>query len=530
MTSARRIRELADALTATNGESAERPDCLDLRGRLDRAQVVGWAEVLATLPIAGIESVTAIDAVGDPVCLGAADGDHVDQDLRIQVRKARSPTTVFCITEDGVSAVFADHGAIAAVRQVWVAGDFAPFKTESCQVAPWEADATLIPTTVEETRAPDPRRLVKDFVGNRVPKSVFPYLLASEAPTTSEVFERWRDLSVVRMLNSLVNEVQSTDLEQVVITGTRPRKIKYDLKPPYSEALFAAATAATRWIYASGRDVDTRFALFTYELSREWPDTLSLKEGFEAKGESALEAASTAFRAHVQETSKDMLKSLGDLRKTLSEEVTKVVAQTRELMTTMWRDFMVAATSFLGRVVLLGSDKPLSNPWPLEFLLIGTALFLCFSLILSLKTNAKFMAISDASRVEWRKKLYGFMSVDDFQKLSDEPINQAVREYKQVARRIVIAYATVVLCLLWTAWGAKGTASHVDGVGGAQAQHRSSDTVSGGSSTSPPPVPAASSPPSGPDSKNVPIKKAGQQVGTQPSKPPATTASDTGRR
>lgn len=453
MTSATKIRELVDALIAAGGRSSESLDRLDLYGRLDQVQLSVWAEVLVALPVVGVVSVSAIDALGDQVDLTSAAAELVDQELRIQVSKLTSPTTAFCLTTDGVDAVFADFEVSSTIRQVWVACDFEPFETESCRVAPWTDDASEVPKADEEARAPDPRRLVKDFVGGRVPKSVFPYLLTSGMPKPSKVFDKWKDIAVVRLLYSLVNEVLSTAGEEVVITGTRPRKIDCNLMAPYSDELLAAATEAASWVYASGRDVDTRFALFTYELSREWPDALTFKDGFAARCEHALEAAKTAFRAHVQETSKDTLKSLGDLRKTLSEEVTKVVAQTRDLLGTMWRDFMVAATAFLGRVVLLGSDKPLSNPVPLKMLLSGAAIFLIFSLFLSLRANAKFMGISDASRLEWRRKLYGFMTDDDFNKLSDVPLCDSTREYKRVTRWVILAYVAVIASLLWSAWG-----------------------------------------------------------------------------
>lgn len=453
MTSARKVSELIDDLVAAGGTSSERLDRLDLRGRLDQAQLRSLADVAAAVPMVGIVSVSAIDALGDQVDLTAASPELVGQELRIQVSKSSGATTVFCLTPDGVGAVFADLDVSSTVRQVWVACDFDSFKTESCSVDPWTDDSLAVPSEDEGARVPDPRRLVKDFVGGRVPKSVFPYLLTSSVPAPSRIFEKWKDLSVARLLHSLVNEVISADEAEIVITGTRPRKISSNLNAPYSDELFTAATNAARWIYASGRDVDTRFALFTYELSREWPDSLALKDGFAVRGENALEAAKTAFRAHVQETSKDTLKSLGDLRKTLSEEVTKVVSQTRELLGTMWRDFMVAVTAFLGRVVFLGSDKPLSDPAPLKALLSGAAIFLLLSLVLTLRANAKFMEISDASRSEWRRKLYGFLSDDDFRKLSDVPLADSTREYKRTVRWVSVSYVVVIACLLWNAWG-----------------------------------------------------------------------------
>ena len=485
MTSAKRIRELVDILVASGGTSTERLDRLDLTGRPSQAELAAWAEVAAALPILGVTSVSAMDALGDEIDLAAAPGG---EEIRFQVGKTVSATTAFCLTVDGVRTAFADFEASPLFRQVWVACDFASFRTESCRVDPWDDEACEVAAADNELRVQDPRRLVKDFVGKRVPKSVFPHLLASDKPAASAVFDAWQALAVPRLLHSLVNEVVATDIEQLIITGTRPRKIDCDVAPPYSQELFEAATDAARWVYGSGRDVDTRFTLFTYELSREWPEGVSFKGGFAIRGELALEAAQTAFSAHVRETSKDTLKSLGDLRKTLSEEVTKVVSQTRDLLGTMWRDFMVAATAFLGRTALLGADKPLNNSGPLKALLCGAAVYLVFSLLLSLRTNGEFMRIAEASRADWRRKLYGFLNDEDFQKLSDAPLKQSTQEYKRAVRWVIGAYLVVIGSLLWSAWGADAKA----GAGGHATS--SSASVPAGASAPPAASMAASQP------------------------------------
>lgn len=468
MTSATRIRELVDDLLASGGSASEDVQQLDLHGRLDELQLKGWAEVLSGQPIFGIASISVMDALGDQVDLTLAGPESAGQELRIRVVKRISPTTAFCFTADGVGAVFASFNVIASITQVWVACDFFPFRTENCRIDVWTDVADEAPSIDADVRVPDPRRLVKDFIGERVPKTVFPYLLTSEVPAQSTVFDAWKAIAVVRLLYALVNEVFSAEGEFVVITGTRPRKIVCNLHAPYSEELFVAVTEAARWVYASGRDVDTRFALFTYELSREWPDALGLQDGFGSRGGHALEAAKTAFQAHVQETSKDTLKSLGDLRKTLSEEVTKVVSQTRDLLGTMWRDFMVAATVYLGRVVLLGSDKPLSDPAPLRASLFGAAVFLIFSLVISWRTNRRFMRIAEDSRGEWRKRLYGFMSEDDFKKLCVDPLDASTRAYTHVARWVTIAYVAVVFGLVWSACHADSKAMVAKSVSDAQ--------------------------------------------------------------
>jgi hypothetical protein len=451
MTTATRLRELAEALVSSGGTASETVEVLDVQGTLKREQLAQWAALLADLPIVGVQSLSALNIFGDDVDLAELAANAAEPaEYRIRVTKTVSETTVFCITENGVASLFANDKACEKVCQVWVACDFTPFRAETCRLDVWTEKSAQVFAPEAET-IPDPRRLVKNFGAKTVPPSVYPYLLAHEVPTSSEVFVVWMNIAVPRLLRSLVNEVwEEGGVEEVVITGTRAKRIAGALTAPFSTDLLEATTEAARWIYASGRDVDTRFVLFTYELSREWPESRGLQAEFASRGKLALEAAQTAYRAYVQEASKDTLKSLADLRKTLNEEVTKVVSQTRDLLGTMWRDFMVAATAFIGRVILMGSDKPLSNPVPLRVLLFGTAAFMTVSFILALGTNAKFMKIANANRLEWKRKLYGFLSEEDLEKLAEVPLKESTETYKIVAGCVGVGYFAVIACLIWS--------------------------------------------------------------------------------
>src|SRR5690606_27287850 len=138
------------------------------------------------------------------------------------------------------------------------------------------------------------------------------------------------------------------------------------------------------------RDVEVKHTLLAYELGREWPEDISWTKGFVDRGSRALDAAKTAFHAHIRETSKDTLKSLGELRKTLTEEVSKTSQQTRELLSTLWRDFVIAITAILGRAAFVLSGTASADSDIMRVMLGGIAVFLAFSLIFTLRANSRF--------------------------------------------------------------------------------------------------------------------------------------------
>jgi hypothetical protein len=157
----------------------------------------------------------------------------------------------------------------------------------------------------------------------------------------------------------------------------------------------------------------------------------------------------TAYRAHIREGSKETLKALSDLRKTLSDEVSKVSAQTRELIGTLWKDFAIAVTALLSRIALLFADKKVAAySAPMRTVLVGAAVFIVVNLTMTLRTNARFMRIAEVTRPVWKQKLFGFLPDEDLRALAEEPIEESIATYNQAKTVVIVVYALVVILLL----------------------------------------------------------------------------------
>ncbi|WP_459676142.1 hypothetical protein [Acidisoma sp. 7E03] len=262
------------------------------------------------------------------------------------------------------------------------------------------------------------------------------------------VFKTWRDIALPQLLLCLADEIWRQDGEiQVALTGPRRRKLRATLETIDAKRDFKIITEVAEWVFNSGRDAETRHTLFVYELAREWPGEGPFASTFAERAPGALEAAKTAFRMHVRDASKETLKSLQELRKTLADDVTRVVAQTRELTGTLWRDLLVVVAAVLGRFSLLASlgtgEAGFANA-----LLYGLAVYLAFSLGMVLFANARFMALFRMMQANWQTKLYGFVDSEDFKSLATEPLNKAEGVYECTRNAAITAYGLTVIALI----------------------------------------------------------------------------------
>lgn len=431
---------------ASGGSLTEDTSALHLIGVINPELQPVWREIAAEIESSRIGTLRAIDDLEDAVDFTKP--ELPPGRLRILITKPTTATTFYFFTLRGLSALFGDANLVITARRVLVAGQFDAFQTERCAFQPWT-------TRVEDETREDPlaqvvpRRFVKDLIGAQVPAAISPFLLVGNSPAQSDVYDTWKSAATKQLLHALVNEVwQEGGVELVQLAGPRSRRIPGDLDATLGNNAFLPATEAARWVYASGRDIETRHTLFTYELARDWPDEMSFGQGFAPRAPRALDAAKISFQSYIREVSKDTIKSLSDLRKTLSEEVTKVSAQTRELVSTMWRDFVVAVTAVLGRIALVLADKPAADSVYARGMLWGTAVFVAASLVLTLYSNSRFMKIAERSRAVWRTRLYGFLPTSDLESLLDNPMSESTAAYRKARNWTIALYALLIVVLV----------------------------------------------------------------------------------
>lgn len=159
-------------------------------------------------------------------------------------------------------------------------------------------------------------------------------------------------------------------------------------------------TEAAHWVFLSGTDIEARHLLFSGELARASRPQQDLATTLEQ----ALEAAKAAYEAHVQSSSRETLKALADLRKTVIDETQKVAQRAQDLAATLWRDLAVSAAPFILKI--LGEATKAPNPLISSLFYFFAALFIGLSFWLQWRINAAFFASQTSSRRSWLQSLY----------------------------------------------------------------------------------------------------------------------------
>lgn len=388
-----------------------------------------------------------------------ADGDIGDEPVSLVLTKVGGNGFCYFITDQAFAASLDEGQLTGDPLAVWVAVDFQGFSTEWLTVSPWGGARVHEPATFA---AETPRKFVRDLTGDTVPERVDPWLLRGEVPAASTVFDAWREAAARRLAFSLPSEIRATPPgAQIVLKGPRSAPIPIaDPPADWSARAFPSLADAARWIYSTPRETETKFQFLNNHLSLDWRDGTSWPRGLETVMAGSLTSAREAFAFHLQDQSKEAIKSLGDLRKSLQEEVARAQSATRDLLSALWRDFGIA-----GVVLALKSPTwpQISTTEALRWVTVATAIVLSVSLLVTTLSNWRFNRLADDGRQEWRGKLYAFLSEADWRRLVEAPISKARRVYRLTLPIVTIMYAVAVYYLLVVAvpeW----TMAHVDPV------------------------------------------------------------------
>ncbi|GAB6842677.1 hypothetical protein HNR00_003252 [Methylorubrum rhodinum] len=291
------------------------------------------AEGLGTLKVYGTFS-GEIDPATHPY------EDLETEPLRVVLTKASEPGWCYFLTEAGFAASLRDD-FVAEPLAIWVATTFAPFASMTLTVAPWGGARTPPEAGTPPER---PRKLVRDLTHGRTPPLIGPWLLTTPPATGSAVFDAWSAVAVEKLAFSLTYEVRSVDGEErVVLKG--PRATPVAVVPSSSDwptQIREPLTEAATWVYAAPREAEARFLFLNNHLSLDWRDGLHWPDGLLHLLPGSLASARESYAFHLQDQSKDALKTLGDLRKSLQDEVARAQAATRDLLSALWRDLAVA--------------------------------------------------------------------------------------------------------------------------------------------------------------------------------------------
>lgn len=440
MTTAKRISDAVKAFARHDGQRAvfETAERVHASGRFDEASprlfpelvtAAGEIDVVATIEDATGEIIAPEEVV-----------NHVGQPGRLTLTKSPTASTFYFFTIDGFKS-FLQAPESESARQLFVAESEHGFSTVSCTFGPWEGAAADL-RGVDTLATVSPKRFVRDMA-NRGHLSIGRYILSADPTDEDDVFSAWREAVLPRLRDAIVNELLPND--QLVLRGDRSVVVDGRIAA-FDELVFDLATKAARWIYAEGTDVEVRFLLFTHELARLWPDDVDWLSGMRRYAAAALESAGNAYRQHLSETTNETLKALSDLRKALSDEVSKIGEQTRDNVGALWRDFAIALAAIIAHFTV---DRPSQiDPFYSRLVLWVAALYLLIVLLSTLWANDRFANIAREGQDQWRTRLYGFLSDDDFSVLSTCPLQSARKVFSWMSWIVAGVYATTIIGLL----------------------------------------------------------------------------------
>lgn len=427
---------------ASIGTVDERADTLVLRGAFASAdEQAEWLHLRRTPPA----PFTSVEIHNPDISGDLEDEDEFShsQSYVITVGKPKTEGVAYFLFEEGAikSLQAADQP-----RQILVAAfdDLSAFRTRGFDVNRWDLDAELVSPPSREIVSPV--KLVSDYVPNReIVPDLAPWIWTTLPVQSSTLYEKWQVVAARRLLGGLVS---SAWLEngQVWLQASGPPVFRLRADDTSIAAAWEILTDAAVWVYLSGPDIEARHRLFTGELARADRPGQTVVETLKR----AREAADVAYAAHIQSSSRETLKALGDLRKTVIDETQKVTQRAQDLTTMLWRDVAVSSAPFV--LKLFGDVGKIDSSLIAAGFYFMAALFITLSFGFQWRINGAFLKSQETSRKRWLQTLYTYISVRERAEIAEEPIEQAMKNYRETRNLLLPIYIAMVIILVAFGW------------------------------------------------------------------------------
>lgn len=356
---------------------------------------------------------------------GWSDLEVEDDGYGIQREQLQSATGLIRVTAaapalpPGVQAVVSRDGFAALLDRpasgtvVWVEGLHEKIETHAVLYTSWDKEHKFSALA----SLPDPVQVVRVLGRNGPDPAIGRWLLRDPvSDVSSAAAEPWRLRAGAHLLKSLAQEIEPDD--RLLFRGPPAARFAVGRTEPMTSRFFAALQTVVSWAYGSGREVENRHGLLATEISR-----VAVRDGDAQDLASilgmALESAKIAYNFGVTQQSRDSLKALGDLRKVVSDDTSRLSETTRTLAAAV----IGAVFGNIGLIV-----ARLTLPANADF--IGPAA-ICLGAVLTLYVasvigaGCHFISVQRQLRREWRDRLYVFLSNEDYTRLVSAPATRA---------------------------------------------------------------------------------------------------------
>lgn len=333
----------------------------------------------------------------------------------------------------------------ADLYAVRVCENFEPFSSRGAQFLPLSAEQAA--TNAAPSDWADPRSIVHDYGRDQTTPASVQLWTLPVAPKQSTVADAFADVSCRRMLATLASRVWINDSGSLVLSLSGVRRIEKSLQlDPFQAADAVMLSGMVEWVFAHKRDARVRHTFMEGALSRNWdvyedrnPDADFLR--------ACQSEAETTYQAYLTDSAEKTVKLLGELRKTLADDSAKLSQQARDVMSTAWKDAIIAFSALSARVLLVLSNSEARSSLEVEVGLYAAAVLILLSGISSIALTSLHIHAASVSLANWRDELYRFVSEPQWKRLADVPMKRAKSAFNYSTSAAIIVYAMAICAL-----------------------------------------------------------------------------------
>ena len=305
----------------------------------------------------------------------------------------------------------------------------------SVALVPWGDEVDFHSNPIRK----NPNHLVRQYGTKHLETDISRFLLAHplSIDLSSPISQIWAKYSFKQLSINLSSEI---DLDQGSIQLNGPPKVSLAIPSEDNFSIeakeidnFLYLQEAATWVYEDEHSAEMRHILFSVELARLHHQNVEYKELFLSKSHFALESARLAYQLGISDISSETLKALTDLRKSVSDETSKLNDLTRQLFT--------ATTSAL--IIGLGLIAIRLGKVAEPSVIIGILIVVDMHVAMTIYAGNKFISLQNDIYSQWKGRLHSYLSEDEYQTLVKKPLEDASCNYKHYV--ILCALAVFIL-------------------------------------------------------------------------------------
>lgn len=306
-------------------------------------------------------------------------------------------------------------------------------------------DATVSCTMDVATKSP--RALVRETAAQRlVPADIRLWIATDLAYDFNDEASRvWADACVIANLNAISDEIES-DTGNLKFKGPPRLSLTFNQAPggQFAELgleAFRQLQEAVSWIYENEREAEVRHLLFSGEVARSGGGVDSAIVRVKRDCSAAFDGAKIAYQMSISDLGKDTLKALSDLKKSVTEDTSKVADATRQTVAAVATALAVGLALLAARVATAAAPWLIFSVMVVVMLYVGTIVY----------SGYAYIVLQRQLRVDWQPRLYRFLSDEEFKRMVMKPSLAAEQTFFRIAKIgvVTVGLLTIAFAFLW---------------------------------------------------------------------------------